>query len=744
MKKRKLNNKNKNKRTKESKPSKRKHRKQTDNKRGQGKSASDWIRVVLNFFTQNKETPFTLSEIQARVKSVSRSEKALIKKVVESLYQQHRLLRNDHGAYFMPRSEDTIQAIFQYEKGQGYILSEKSGELILIADKKSHGARKGDRVEVEILSKHRGNTYGEVVGIIEHFKEDFVGVVTRVTKKTSLITSNDKALENGKVIVLNDENRPLEKGDKVILRITQWGEERSSLPLGVVTAVLGKEGENNTEMHAILAEFGLPYQYPQACEEVANAMDGVISDKEYAQREDFRKVPTFTIDPESAKDFDDALSLRTLPNGNFEVGIHIADVTHYVTPDSIIDQEAYERATSVYLVDRTVPMLPERLCNDLCSLRPEVDRLAFSVVFELTKEADVQTSRIVRTVINSDRRFSYEEAQNRIDTGEGDRAEEITLLHTLAQKLRKRRFEHGGVRFESQELRFVLDDKGFPIDVTPEVHGTANELIEEFMLLANKAVAELIGKKKNPNDKVKSFVYRVHADPDPDKLASASDFLHKSRIIKGGSMSKKEKKVTTKEINQLFDQTQGTPFESLVSMLLLRSMARAEYSTQNIGHYGLAFPFYTHFTSPIRRYPDMMVHRLLARYLFEKKESVKEEELEEKCIHCSDQERVADNAERASVKYKQAEYLENKKNKVFDGYITGVTEWGIYVALTHSGCEGLLPIRLLEDDYYRFDEDNYCLVGSRYRRKYILGQPIRVRVAEVDKVRRLIDFELVE
>lgn len=745
IKKRKQYSKNKGKKSREQKLSKKRGGKQSIYKTNRNKSASEWIRSVLNFFALRKETSFPLSEVQKAIRAKSSSELALTKQVVESLYQQKRLSKDKQGSYFMPRSANTFQAVFQYEAGQGFVIPKDGDNPILIADNRNMGARSGDRVEVETLSKRKGTTYGEVITIIQHAKEDFVGVVTQVFKNTSLVSSNDKGLGSGEVIVLNDENLHLKKGDKVTLRITDWGENKSkSLPIGEITAVLGKQGENDTEMHAILAEFGLPYSYPQACEDAANAIPENISEEEIRQREDFRSVPTFTIDPEDAKDFDDALSLRHLANGNIEVGVHIADVTHYVTPGSLIDKEAYERATSVYLVDRTVPMLPERLCNDLCSLRPELDRLAFSVIFELSSIAEVVNARVIRTVINSDRRFTYEEAQRRIDKGEGDRAEEIVLLHSLAQMLRKRRFEKGGVRFESQELRFVLDDKGFPIDVTPEEHGTAHELIEEFMLLANKTVAELIGKKKTPNDTPKSFVYRIHADPDPEKLSSAKDFLQKSKIIKVNSSSRKEGKITTKEINRLFDQSQNTPFESVVSMLLLRAMARAEYSTQNIGHYGLAFPFYTHFTSPIRRYPDIMVHRLLTRYLFEKEESVKEEELEEKCMHCSERERVADNADRASVKYKQAEYLENQKNKVFDGYITGVTEWGLYVTLKHSGCEGLLPIRLLEDDYYRFDEDNYCLVGSRYRRKYVLGQPLRIRVADVDKIRRLIDFELVE
>lgn len=709
--------------------------------------ASDWIREIIKFFSFHRDRAFTIAEIAQALKAKSNSEKALIKQVVDSLYQQKRLEEVSPKTYRMPRNEQTFEAIYQREAGEGYVEIAEKGELVYIEDRRSRGARVGDKVEVAILATKRGIRIGEVLSILAHAKEDFIGVIHQVSKNSVLVSTADRALEEGKILIPLEADETFEKGDKVEVHIIQWQEDApGALPLGKIKHCFGKAGDNDTEMHAILAEFGLPYKYPEKCIAEAEKIEESITEEEVKKREDFRNVLTFTIDPKDAKDFDDALSIRYLGKDKVEVGVHIADVSHYVVSGSILDEEAYARATSIYLVDRTIPMLPDRLCNNICSLRPQEEKLSFSVIFILnSRTAEVEDYRIKRTIIKSDRRYTYEEAQACIDTGEGDYAQEIMSLHQLAQLIRKRRFEKGGVRFESQELRFVLDERGFPIDVAPVAHGTANELIEEFMLLANKTVAEHIGKKKKEDETPRNFVYRVHADPDLDKLNSARDFLYKSHILKRNGEDKKKIKIfSTSDMNRLFEETSGTPMESLVSMLLLRSMARAEYTTQNIGHYGLAFPFYTHFTSPIRRYPDIMVHRLLAYYLFDEGETVAEELLEEKCRHASDQERVADSAERASVKYKQAEYLESKKNKVFDGYITGVTEWGLYVTLLHSGCEGLLPIRYLDDDFYRFDEDNYCLVGSRYRRKYILGQELRVRVSDVDKDRRLIDFELVD
>lgn len=490
-------------------------------------------------------------------------------------------------------------------------------------------------------------------------------------------------------------------------------------------------------MNAILAEFDLPYKYPANVEKAAEKISDAIPEEEIAKREDFRGVTTFTIDPKDAKDFDDALSARKLDNGNWEVGVHIADVTYYVKPESLIDREAFSRATSVYLVDRTIPMLPERLCNQICSLRPNEEKLCFSVIFELNKNAEIQQSHITRTIIKSDRRFTYEEAQAVIETGEGEYKEEILALNGLAQKLRDRRFKDGAIAFDRYEVKFDIDENGKPLGTYIKESKEANKLIEEFMLLANRTVAEFIGKSKNKTKK--TFVYRIHEQPDPEKLRDFSAFI--SRF--GYKMRTEGTKTDiSKGINKLLDSVQGKPEENLVETLAIRSMQKAHYTTDNIGHYGLAMDYYTHFTSPIRRYPDMMVHRLLERYLAGGRSVIKNK-YEEYCKHCSEMEMVASNAERSSIKYKQVEFMKDKLGQVFDGVVSGVTEWGLYVELNENKCEGLVPIRDLDDDYYEFDDKNYCLLGRRTKRIYRLGDAITVKVAQANLERKQLDFALV-
>lgn len=619
--------------------------------------------------------------------------------------------------------------------GKNSFIPEDGGTPIFVAERNSGHAMDGDKVKVQLFAKRRGaEPEGEVVEILESKERIFVGKL-EVARGFAFLITESKKLAND-IFIPKDKLKGGKNGDKAIVRITEWFENAKN-PQGEVIDILGTAGQNTAEMHAILADFGLPYKYPSAVEKAAEKIPDVISDEEIAQREDFRSVLTFTIDPKDAKDFDDALSARLLENGNWEVGVHIADVTHYVKPDSIIDKEAQSRATSVYLVDRTIPMLPERLCNQICSLRPDEEKLCFSAIFELDGEAEVKNSRICRTVIRSDRRFTYEEAQEVIETGEGECRDAILALNGLAKKLREKRFKNGAINFDRYEVKFEIDENGKPVSVYFKESKEANKLIEEFMLLANRTVAEFVGRPPKGKTK-KTFVYRIHELPDPDKMENFASFIRRFGYKLKTEGSKSD---VSKGINKLLDNVQGKPEENLIETVAIRAMQKAKYSTENIGHYGLAFDYYTHFTSPIRRYPDMMVHRLLERYLAGGRSVIKKK-YEELCDHCSSMEQVAANAERASIKYKQVEFMSDKLGMVFDGVISGVTEWGLYVELNENKCEGLVPIRDLDDDYYEFDEKNYCLMGRRKKQQYRLGDPITIKVAQANLERKQLDFQL--
>jgi ribonuclease R len=621
-------------------------------------------------------------------------------------------------------------------RGAAFIVSDDVEEDVFISQNNLNRAMHGDIVKVYLYARRKSKQpEGEVVEIIKRKKTTFVGTV-EISRNYAFLVPVGKQMPYDIFIPLGKLNGAQE-GEKAIAQITEWP-KKSKNPVGQILNVLGKPGENDTEMHAILAEYDLPYQFPEKVNEAAEEISDEITDEEVALRRDFRSVTTFTIDPHDAKDFDDALSVKKLENGNWEIGVHIADVTHYVRKGSIIEQEAFDRATSVYLVDRVVPMLPERLSNGVCSLRPNEEKLTFSAVFEMDDKADIINTWIGKTVIESDRRFSYEEAQQIIETGEGDYKEEVLLLDDLAKKIRARRFKKGAIDFDRYEVKFDIDEKGKPTRVFFKESKDSNKLIEEFMLLANKRVAETVGRVAK-GIKAKTFVYRTHDQPNPDKLNNFNQFIRKFGY---GIKTANAKSIST-SLNNLLHEVKGESIQNLVETLAIRSMAKAEYSTVNIGHYGLHFDHYSHFTSPIRRYPDMMVHRLLERY-FGGGKSVSSDKYEEFCQHCSEMEQRAANAERASIKYKQVEFMLDHVGQEFEGTISGVTEWGFYVELDENKCEGMVSIRELEDDFYEFDEDNYCIVGRHHRKIYQLGDKVMIKVAKANLVAKQLDFVLAD
>jgi ribonuclease R len=721
------------------KKSKKDKKEKKDKKGGSKRIKKDvMMNRIVSLFQSSPREILNYKQVSKLIGVETQVQKLQVASLLRELADVGFIVETDLGRYRLNALGNVAVGTFvRRSNGKNSFIPEDGSTPIFVAERNSGHAMDGDKVKVQLFAKRKGKEpEGEVIEVLESKERVFVGKL-QVLKGFAFLVTENKTLAND-IFIPKDKLKGGKNGDKAIVRIVEWPEDAKN-PLGEVIDVLGKAGQNNAEMHAILAEFGLPYIYPQNVEKTANRISDVISPEEIARREDFRQVLTFTIDPKDAKDFDDALSARKLENGNWEVGVHIADVTHYVHAESVIDREAFNRATSVYLVDRTIPMLPERLCNQICSLRPNEEKLCFSTIFEMDNKANVINSRICRTVIKSDRRFTYEEAQEVIETGEGDCKEAILALNDLAKQLRDRRFRNGAINFERYEVKFEIDEQGKPLRVYFKESKEANKLIEEFMLLANRTVAEFVGCPPKGKTK-KTFVYRIHELPDPDKMQNFATFI---RRFGYNLKTEGTKTDVSKGINHLLDTVQGKPEENLIETVAIRAMQKAKYSTDNVGHYGLAFDYYTHFTSPIRRYPDMMVHRLLERYLAGGRSVIKKK-YEEMCEHCSSMEQVAANAERASIKYKQVEFMSDKLGKVYDGVISGVTEWGLYVELNENKCEGLVPMRDLDDDYYEFDEKNYCLIGRRSKRQYRLGDPITIRVAQANLERKQLDFQLVE
>lgn len=695
------------------------------------------LELISNVFESSGNKPLNYRQVAAKLNIVDPASKATILEILEDETINGIFLETSKGKYQLHEVKAFLTGkISMANDGSAFLIPEDEFEKdIYIAPRKLRTALHGDLVKLHVYESSKGKRKeGEVVEILERAKMEFTGIV-KISQHFAFFIPDDRKMLHDIFIPLEDLNGA-RNGMKALARIVDWPAGAKN-PVGIIKSILGKQGENNTEMNAILAEYGFPLSFPPEVEKEAQSIPVDITKEEIVKRRDFRKILTFTIDPFDAKDFDDAISFQKLANGNYEVGVHIADVSHYLIPDTALDKEAYDRGTSVYLVDRVIPMLPENLSNGLCSLRPKEEKLCFSSVFELDEQANVINQWFGKTVIFSDRRFAYEEVQEILENKKGEFADELLKLNELAYQLRDRKFKHGAISFESTEVKFKLDDSGKPIGVYVKERKDAHKLIEDFMLLANRKVAEFIAKKGKGKHKY-TFVYRAHDSPKPESLKNFAEFASKF----GHKISTKSDRDTARSLNKLMADVEGTKEQNVLTSLAIRSMAKAIYTTKSSSHYGLAFDFYTHFTSPIRRYPDVMVHRLLEYYL-NGGESVNADHYEKMCQHASQMEKKAADAERASIKYKQAEFLQDNIGQIYAGIISGVTEWGMYVEIEENKCEGMIRLRDISDDFYTLDEKNYCIIGQRKKRKYQLGDEVKIKVKRVDLAKRQIDFSLI-
>ena len=694
--------------------------------------------MLQTLFQQNPNETFSFKQIFKALKLDTHPTKMLAIDLMEEMAWDDFLSKVSDNSYRLNLKTQVQEGTFvRKANGKNSFMPDDGGKPIFVSERNSMFALNGDRVKVAMMARREKHIKeAMVVEILSHKRDQAVGKLKVEKDYAFLVTEGNIFVHD--ILIPKKKLKGGKTGDKAVVKITQWPSKDSKNIVGEVIDVLGKEGDNNVEMHAILAQYGLPYRYPKHVEDAAEKIEPGITPEEIARREDFRDVFTCTIDPKDAKDFDDALSIQK-KGKNWEVGVHIADVSHYVKEGSVIDKEAVKRATSVYLVDRTIPMLPERLCNFICSLRPDEEKLCYSVIFVLDEDANVKDYHIAHTVIKSNRRYAYEEVQEILMGKDGDYADELRILDKLAKKLRERRFKGGAVKFDREELHFDIDEAGKPVRAYFKKSNDATQLIEEFMLLANRTVAESVGKVKK-GTKGKTLPYRIHDQPDPTKLEALREF-----VVKFGYKMKTAgtKGAISKSLNALMDGCQGKKEQKLIETVALRAMMKAKYSTHNIGHYGLAFEYYTHFTSPIRRYPDTMVHRLLTKYQ-DGARSANQEKYEELCEHCSDMEQTAQQAERDSIKYKMVEFMADKIGNEYDAHISGIQSYGIYCEVDENHCEGMVSMHDLDDDYYDFDERNYCLVGRRHHNKYQLGDPIRIKVARANMEKRQLDFVLAD